>query len=160
MSRRCCSRGHIRLRAPYGLPRLQTFIFLSTKSLDPHGPRTDPARAPHGILHYFLCRTGPVRVPYRPRTGAVRLHYGHTRCLIQPRIVKSRTGVRRQSCGARTGPVRPLHGLFTGCSRYQNPYGARKLIMHALKLYGPRTGRKNSYGAVRPPYGPCTVTVR
>ena len=26
--------------------------------------------------------------------------------------------------------------------------------MHALKLYGPQTGRQNSYGAARGPYGP------
>ena len=49
--------------------------------------------------------------------------------------------------GARTGPWRSLHGLFTDCLRPLNPYGARKLLMHALKLYGPPTGRQNSYGA-------------
>ena len=38
------------------------------------------------------------------------------------------------------------HGLFTGC--------LRKLIMHALKYYGPRTGRQNSYDAARGPYEP------
>ena len=42
-----------------------------------------------------------------------------------------------------------LHRLFTGCLWFLNLYGARKLIMHALKLYGPRTGRQNSYGAAR-----------
>ena len=49
-------------------------------------------------------------------------------------------------------PLRSPHGLFTGCLQSLNPYGARKLIMHALKLYGLRTGRQNSYGAAR---GPC-----
>ena len=48
--------------------------------------------------------------------------------------------------------VRAPHGLFKGCLGSQNPYGARKLIMHALKLYGPRTGRQNSYGTA--PCGP------
>ena len=49
----------------------------------------------------------------------------------------------------RTGPLRSPHGLFTGCLRPLTPYGGHKLIMHALKLYGPCTGRQNSYGAVR-----------
>ena len=55
------------------------------------------------------------------------------------------------------GPYGPLtvaawavHGLFT----ISKPVGARKVMMHALKLYGPRTGRQNSYGAARGPCGP------
>ena len=50
------------------------------------------------------------------------------------------------------GRLRSPHGLFTGCLRSLNPYRARKLIMHALKLYGPHTGRQNSYSAARGPY--------
>ena len=97
----------------------------------------DPVRCPYGR------RTGPAResqmffISYGIRTGSVRDHY----------LQKSRTGV---VCG-RTGPVRAPHGLFTGCSSL-NPYGARKLIMHALKLYGPRTGGQNSYDAARDPW--------
>ena len=55
---------------------------------------------------------------------------------------------------ARMGPFRSPHGLFTGCLWPLNPYGSRKLIMHALKLYGPRTERQNSYGAARGLCGP------
>ena len=54
---------------------------------------------------------------------------------------------------ARMGPARAPNGLFTGCLSSLNPYGARKLIMHALKLNGPRTGGQNSYGAARDPHG-------
>ena len=36
----------------------------------------------------------------------------------------------------RTGPVRAPQGLFMGCLQSLNLYGARNLIMHALKLYG------------------------
>ena len=46
-----------------------------------------------------------------------------------------------------------LYGSRMGCLRSLNPYEARKLIMHALKLYRPHTGRQNSYGATRGPYG-------
>ena len=52
------------------------------------------------------------------------------------------------------GQYWPQHGLFTGCLWYLNPYGVRKLIMHALKLYGPRAGRQNLYGGVWGLYGP------
>ena len=49
-------------------------------------------------------------------------------------------GRRIWSCrshGPRTTPLRSPHVLITGCLRYLNPYGARKLKMHALKPYGP-----------------------
>ena len=51
--------------------------------------------------------------------------------------------------------VRGPYGLFTDCLQYLNPYGARKLIMHPLKLYGPRTGAKfirRRMGPVRAPW--------
>ena len=56
--------------------------------------------------------------------------------------------------GTLTVPAR----LFTGCLQSQNPYGARKLIIHASKLYGPRTGRQNLYGAARGPSVFCEWT--
>ena len=49
----------------------------------------------------------------------------------------------------RTGSVRAPYDPRTGCLGSQNSYRARKLTMHALKLYGPRTGSQNSYGPVR-----------
>ena len=115
-------------------------------------------------------RAMPVRASYRPRTGifnvfhirgpcvthkgAVRRPYGHVRELTQPQLAKIPHGRSISPYGARTGPLRSPHGLSTGCFHYQNPYGARKLMMHALKLYGPRTGKQNSYGAARAPCGP------
>ena len=113
-----------------------------------HGARTGIVRAPHGNLQCFSYPTGPVQGPCATRKGAVRRPYRHVRELTQPQLAKIPHGSHIWLCGARTGPLRSSHGLFTGCLYYQNPYGPRKLIMHALKLYGPRTGRQNSYGAV------------
>ena len=47
--------------------------------------------------------------------------------------------------GAHTGPLQSLHGLFMGCLWSLNLYGARKLIIHALKLYRSHKGRHNSF---------------
>ena len=79
-------------------------------------------------------------------TGPVRRPYGHVR--DNQNRQKPHTGVAR----------RAPYGPRTGCSWYLNPCGARKLIMHALKLYGPRTGRQNSYCAARGPRGPRAWT--
>ena len=52
------------------------------------------------------------------------------------------------------GPIRSPGGLFMGCLQSLKSYGACKLIMHTLKLYGPCTERQNSNGAARGPCGP------
>ena len=120
--RRCCSRGHIRLRAPYGLTRLYT-------------------------VH--------VRGQYETRKGAVRHPYGQLMELTQPELAKIPHGRRIWPYGARTVPTRAPNGLFTGWLQYLNPYGARKLIMHAFKLYGPVRGgkiRTAPHGPVRAPW--------
>ena len=116
----------------------------------PCGARAGIVRSPYGNLQYFSYPTGPVRGPCGTLKGAARRPYGHAGTWHNQNWQKSRTGV----VFCRTGPVRFPHGLFTGCLKSLNPYGARKLIMHALKLYGPRTGRQNSYGAARGPCGP------
>ena len=118
------------------------------------GAHTGIVQAPHGNLQCFSYPTGPVRGPCGTRKGAVRQPYGHVRELTQPELAKHPRGRRIWLYGARTGPLWALQGLFTGCLQFLNPYGARKLIMHALKLYGPRTGEQNSYGAARGPCGP------
>ena len=118
----------------------------------PCGARTRIARAPHGKLQCFPYPTGPVRGPCGTRKGAVRQPYGHVRELTQPELAKLPHGRRIWPYGARTGPLRAPQGLFTGCLQSLNPYVARKLIKYALKLYGPRTGRKNLYGAARGPW--------
>ena len=101
-------------------------------------------------------RTGPVRDPQGCRTAALRTR--NLKELTQPELAKLPHGRRIWPYGARTGPLRAPQGLFTGCLQSLNPYGARKLIMHALKLYGPRTGRQNSYHAARGPCGPRVWT--
>ena len=59
--------------------------------------------------------------------------------------------------GARTDPLQSQHGLFTGCLWSLNPYGARKLIMHVLKLYGPRTA---PHGAPTGPVSGRTISIK
>ena len=93
-----------------------------------YGPRT-------GIFNVFHI----LRDPYGALAWPARLLYGALIIDKNP---------ERASFLAVRGP----YGLFTGCLQPLNPYGARKLIMQALKLYGPRTGRQNSYGASP---GPC-----
>ena len=148
----CCSRGHIRLRAPFGLTRLYTYGLVEWFA----GLHGYPVQCPYGH------RMGPARessmffISYRPiwgscgtRKGAIRHPHRHVRELIQPELTKIPHGCRIWPYGARTGPLRSPHRLFTGCLWSQNPDGACKLIMHTLKLYGPCTGRQNSYGATR-----------
>ena len=101
----------------------------------PYGHRTGPALD----LQCFSYPTGPVRDPQGCR--AVPLL---TRKEIYPTIIGKNPA--RASFLSVWAPYSPC------TSRLQqslNPYGARKLIMHALKLYGTRTGRENSYGAAR-----------
>ena len=81
-----------------------------------------------------------LRDPCVTRKGAVRCPYGHVRELTQPWLAKIPHGRRIWPYGARTDSLRSLHGLFTGCLQSLYPYGTRKLIMHALKLYGPVRG--------------------
>ena len=97
--------------------------------------RTGIVRAPYGNLQCFSYPTGPVRDPQGCRTAPLRARKG-----IDTAIIGKNSA--RASYLAVRGP---------GCLWYLNPYGARKLIMHALKLYGPRTERQNSYGAARGP---------
>ena len=134
-------------------------------------PRAMPVRAllgPHtrifNVFHIlrapYGARAWPARVPYGALMDTSGNWHNHD-------WQKSRTGV---VFGCR-GPIRPLtvparavHGLFTGCLQSLNPYGARKVMMHALKLYGPRTERQNSYCAARGaragPVSGCTIFVQ
>ena len=106
--------------------------------------RTGIVRAPQGNLQCFSYPTGPKRGPCVTRKGAVRRPYGHVRKLTQPELAKIPHGRRIWPYGARTGPLRSPHGLFTDCIRSLNPCGAHKLKMHALKFNGPRTRGQNS----------------
>ena len=129
-----------------------TFMVWSNNSQDstwtPCDARSGVVRAPHGNFQCFSYPTGPVRDPCGIHNGAARHPYGHVKELTQPELTRIPQGV---VCG-RTGPLRYPEGLFTGCLRSVNPCGALKLIMHALKLYGPRTGGKIRMA----PHGPRT----
>ena len=117
-------------------------------------------RTPHGP------RAIPVRSSYGPGTGIsnvfqfLRHPYGHGSELSKTEFVNISYGRRIWPYGARTGPLRSLHRLFRGCLRAPDPYGARKLIMHASKLYGPRAGKQNSYAAARGPVSGRTIFVQ
>ena len=84
--RRCCSRGHIRLRAPYGLTRLHTYGLIEKFARlhgypvrCPCGHRAGPARE----SSMFFISYGTLRGPCVTRKGAVRRSYGHVRELAQ-----------------------------------------------------------------------------
>ena len=130
----------------------------------PRVPRAVPVRASYGprtgIFNVFHILRDPYGGPCVTRKGAVRRPYGHARELAQPELAKIPHGRRIWPYGARKVPLRSPHGLFTGCLRYLNPYGAHKLIMHALKLYGPRTGRQNPHGARAGPLNGRTIFVQ
>ena len=102
-------------------------------------------------------RTEPMRDPQGRRTTPLRARKGIDSLQELTKIPHRR---RIWPYGVCTGPLRSPHGLFTGCLGYQNPYGARKLIMHAWKLYGPRTVRQNSYGARAGPVSERTIFVQ
>ena len=87
-------------------------------------------------------------IRYRTRTGPVRDLQGCCTALLRTRKGFYASRIFANRCcicpyGALMSPSRSPHGLFTGCLRSLNPHGARELIMHALKLYGPRTERRN-----------------
>ena len=87
----------------------------------------------HRNLQWFHILRGP----YGTRKSAARHPYPHVSASTQPELAKITHGRRIWPCGARAGHLRSPHGLFTGCLWSLNSHGARKLIMHALKLYGP-----------------------
>ena len=136
-----CSRGHIRLRAPYGLTRLYTCGFGRIIRRTPHGPRAMPVRASCGprmklsnVFISYETRTRPVRDPQGCRTASLQTRKG----IDITQISKIPHGRRMWPFG--TGPLRPPHGLFTGCIRSLNPYRARKLMPQSHHIPGPRTG--------------------
>ena len=112
----------------------------------------DPVRCPNGCRTgltrespIFFISTGPVRDPQ----GCLAANLG-ARELTRPEFAKIPHRRRMWPYGARTAPYDPR----TGWSRLLSPYGTRKLIIDALKIYGPRTGRQNSHGAALGPFGP------
>ena len=115
-------------------------------------PQVPCAPAQESLMFFisYGARAWPARVLYGALTDMWGNWHNHN-------WQKSRTGLI-YGC---TGPLRSPHGLFTGCLQSQNPYRARKLIMHALKLYRPHTGgkiRTASHGAG--PVSGCMIFVQ
>ena len=114
---------------------------------------TSPSRANSAALGaivtitafpWFLCRASPVRVG--PTCGTVRLRYRHAMCITHLGTRTPHTGI---VCG-HTGLVQGTCGPFTVPTvTVENPKPAHQLVMHALKLCGPHTGRQNSHSAVQ-----------
>ena len=101
-----------------------------------YGPRT--------VLHVYLWFGWIIRRSHGARAGLCMTFRGAVRrpYALWTRREIDTTRIGKNPAWASSLAVRSPHGLFTGCLRSLNPYGARKLIMHALKLYGPRTGGK------------------
>ena len=114
--------------------------------------RTGVVRAPHGNLKCSSYPKGSVRCPCGTPKGAVRHPYSHVRELTQPEFAKIPHGRRMWPYGVRMGPVQAPHGLFTGYLWSPNPCGARKLIMHALKLYGEAKFAQRRTGPIQAPW--------
>ena len=115
----------------------------------PYGPHAMAVHALYGPHTGIFIVFHILRNPYRACAGPARMPYGT--------IIDTLGNWHSQNLQkSHTGPSRFLHGRFMGCLRYLNPYGAGKLIMHALKLYGPGTVRQNSYGATRGLYRPVS----
>ena len=91
------------------------------------GRRTGPARESLNVFHILRGPYGVLAGPARARKGI-----DTTKIWNNPAQASNLA----------------VPGLFT----ISKPVRARKLIMHALKLYGLRMGRQNSYGAVRAPW--------
>ena len=133
-----------------------TLMFWSNNSQDstwtpvrcPYGRRTGPARESQRLFISYGIRTGPVWDLQGCRTALLRARKGIDTTIIYKNPARASYVAIR----GRTGPVRTPHGLFTGCLSSLNLYGARELIMHPLKLYGPPTGRQNSYDAAQAPW--------
>ena len=122
----------------------------------PHGSCEMPVRASYrprtgisDVFHVLRNPYGPVWDPQGCRTAPLWTH----KRIDTTRICKNPARASYSAVRGRMGPLRSLHRLFTGCLRAPKLYGARKLIMHGLKLYGPLKGRQNSYGTTQVPYG-------
>ena len=103
----------------------------------PYGRHTGP---PQGNIQCFSNPTGPVGDPQ----GTLMNTYGN----------RHNQNLRRiWPYGAHAGPLRPPHGLFTGCVWSLNLYGARRLITPILRApYGEATFVRRRTGPVRAPW--------
>ena len=122
--RRCSSRGHIRLRAPYGLTRLYTY----------------------GLVEWFIGLHGyPVRCLYGHRAGPARessmffISYG------------TRTGPMLDPQGRSTTPLQKRKGIDT--TKIDKSH-ARASYLAVRGLYGPRMGCSQAVQYIKTRTGP------
>ena len=135
--RRCCYRGH----QATGPVQLDTAVHSWFGRIIRRTPRV-PMRCPFGHRMGIFNVFHIIRDPYGARVGiSIRTRKG----IDTTKIGKNPT---RVSYLAAWGPDAP-YSPHAGCLRSLNPYGTPKLMMYALKLYGFRTGRQNSYGLTR-----------
>ena len=123
--------------------------------MTPRVPRAGIVRAPYGNLQCFHI----LRDPYEARAGP----QGCRTAPLWTRKGIDTTRIGKKPSRASYFAVRGPYGSRTGCSQSLNPYGARKLIMHALKLYGPvREGkiRTAPHGARAGPVSGRTIFVQ
>ena len=118
----------------------------------PCGHRTGATQESSMFFISYGTRIGPCVTLQGCRTAPLRTRKGIDTTIIG----KNPTRASYLALRGPYGPLRSPHGLFTGCLPYLKPYGFRKLIIHALKLYGSCAGRQNSYGAARGPCGEWT----
>ena len=111
--RRCCSRGHIRLRAPYDLTRLYAYGLVEWFAGSygflvrcPYGHRAGPARESSRLFVSYGFRAGSVRDSQGCRTAPLRTG----KVIDTTRIGKNPA---RASYLAVWGPARAVHGLIT-----------------------------------------------
>ena len=95
----------------------------------------DPARESRMFFMSYGARTGPVWDQQGCRTVPLRTRKG----IDATRICKNPTRASYMTVRAPCGHTRAVHGLFM----ISRSVRARKLIMHASKLHGSRTGRLN-----------------
>ena len=114
---RCCSRGHIRLRAPYGLIWHGCILMVwLNNSQDPRVPRAVPVRVSYGPRTGIFNVSHILRDPYGARAWPARVPYGALTDTQgnwhNQNWQKSHTG----DLFGRMGPYRPVRAP-TGCSR-------------------------------------------
>ena len=109
------SRGHIRLRPPYGLTRLYTYGLVEWFAglhgypvRCPCGHRTGPARESSMFFISYGTRTGPVRDPQGRRTIPLRTRKGIDIARIEKNPARASYLAVRGPYGPLTGPTRAV----------------------------------------------------
>ena len=115
----------------------------------PYRNSTSPARESSMFFISYGARTGPGWDAQGCRTVPLRTRKGIVTARIGKNPARASYLAVRDPYGPPTVPARAVRRLFMISKPVRGPLAA---LMHALKLYGPRTGRQNSYGAARDPW--------